>query len=219
MHIPDGFLDPLWCAATYALTLAYFAYAYRRVKSLYDPSASIPLVTVLSAAIFVAQMLNWPLPGGTSLHFVGSALSSIVLGPYLASFAMLLVLAVQTLVFHDGGITTLGANVLNMGIVAVWTGYGVFKLASAALKSISERRSKLVGAFVSGWLSIVVAGVAAGLEIGLSPSFPYGVLISVPVMASWHAALGIVEGAITALTVEYLSSKHPEAFLAEGGAR
>jgi cobalt/nickel transport system permease protein len=123
MHIPDGYLDPIWCAGTYAVTIAYLIYAYRRVRANYDVSRAIPLMTVFAAGIFVAQMLNWPIPGGTSLHFVGGALSAIALGPYLASYVMFLVLLVQALVFHDGGITTLGANVLNMGIIDVWVGY------------------------------------------------------------------------------------------------
>jgi len=141
-----------------------------------------------------------------------------VLGPYLASFSMLLVLVVQALLFHDGGLTTLGANVLNMGIIAVWVGYGLYRLVSAALRPLGEGRGRLVGAFIGGWLSIVAAGAAAGLEIGLSPSFPYGVMISVPVMAFWHAVLGVVEGAISALAVGYLSSRHPEVFVGGGGA-
>jgi ABC-type Co2+ transport system, permease component len=207
MHIPDGYLDPIWCAGTYAVTIAYLIYAYRRVRANYDVSRAIPLMTVFAAGIFVAQMLNWPIPGGTSLHFVGGALSAIVLGPYLASYVMFLVLLVQALVFHDGGITTLGANVLNMGIIDVWVGYLIYRLVT---RYVGGSRGIFLGAFLGGWAGITIAGAAAGTEIGLSPWFPYGIYVSLPVMASWHALLGIVEGAITAFVAQYLLTKHPE---------
>ncbi|ABM80114.1 energy-coupling factor ABC transporter permease [Hyperthermus butylicus] len=205
MHIPDGFLDPFWIAGTYAATLAYAVYAWRRIRGLFTREQVVAM-SVLAAGIFVAQMLNWPLPGGTSLHFVGGALAGILFGPWLGFYVMALVLAVQTLVFHDGGITTLGANILNMGIVAVLAGYYVYKAIARSLDG--TRRARFIGAFLGGWLGIVLAGLAAGVEIGLSPSFPYGVEISVPVMVTWHAALGVIEGLITALVVDYLYQRH-----------
>lgn len=219
MHIPDGFLDPIWCAATYVATLAYLAVSLQRVRGSCDPTGAVPLVAVFSAVVFVAQMLNWPLPGGTSLHFLGSSLLAIVLKPYLASLSVFLVLLVQALVFHDGGITTLGANALNMGVVAVWVGYWAYALTRRLSRLLGEERARALGSFLSGWLSVTAAGVATGFEIGLSSAFPYGVLISVPVMAAWHAALGTVEGLITALVVNYLALKHPEVFAVGGGVR
>lgn len=211
MHIPDGFLDPLTAAATYLITAGYGLAAWRRLKASFTPER-VSLLVVLSAAIFVAQMLNWPLPGGTSLHFVGGALAGILLGPLLGFVSLALVIAVQCLVFHDGGITTLGANLLNMAIVAVLTGYAVFRLS---LRLASGRGSRLVGAFVGGWLSIVLAGLACGLEIGLSPAFGFPVDVTVPIMVGWHAALGVVEGVITALVVDYVYARLPPA--ARGG--
>lgn len=127
MHIPDGFLDPVSAGATYAIFVAFAVYAFKRVKLSLNPE-SAPLVTVLAASIFAAQMLNWPIPGGTSLHFVGSALAGILLGPWLGFLALFLVLLVQCLVFHDGGITALGANVLNMGIIGVLVGYALYRV-------------------------------------------------------------------------------------------
>ncbi|MGC9119394.1 MAG: energy-coupling factor ABC transporter permease [Thermoproteus sp.] len=198
MHIPDGYLDPISAGATWAAMLGYGYYAYKHG----DLSKNMEIILALAAAIFVAQMLNWPIPGGTSLHLVGGALSAILVGPFDAFFVLLLVLVVQALVFHDGGITTLGANVINMGVIAPLVGYAVYK----ALR----RYGKFWAAFAAGWASITVAGFAAGLEIGLSPAFPYGVTISVPVMTMWHALLGIVEGLITALVVVYLSKRAPQ---------
>ncbi|HID40577.1 MAG TPA: metal transporter [Pyrodictium sp.] len=205
MHIPDGFLDPFWIMVTYAATIAYAVVAWSKIKGRLTQEQIIS-VSVLAAGIFVAQMLNWPLPGGTSLHFVGGALAGILFGPWLGFYIMALVLAVQTLVFHDGGITALGANIFNMAVVDVVIGYYLYR---AATRAISEtRKARLTGAFLGGWLGIVLAGLAAGIEIGLSPSFPYGVEVSVPVMVTWHAVLGVIEGLITALVVDYLYQRH-----------
>lgn len=198
MHIPDGYLDPLTCLVTYALAVGYGAVALRRARLEGEQQFLIP---ALAAAIFAAQMLNWPLPGGTSLHFVGGALAGILLGPWLGFLTMTLVLLVQTLIFHDGGITTLGANLLNMAIIAVLVGYLVFKAF--------PKHSKLLGAFVAGWLSSTVAGLACGVELGLSAQFLYGLSITVPVMAGWHAVLGIIEGVITAAVYLYLVRRAP----------
>ncbi len=202
MHIPDGFLDPYMSAATYAAFLGYTAYSLRRIGGTLDPSKA-SLVTVLAAGIFAAQMLNWPIPGGTSLHFVGGGLAGILLGPYLGFLAMFMVLLVQTLVFHDGGITALGANVLNMGIVAVLTGHYVYR-------SLRTRLGDFAAAFLGGWLSITLAGLATGLEIGASPSFGYYIDVTVPVMTLWHAVLGVIEGLVTALIVVRVKRVLPE---------
>lgn len=212
MHIPDGFLDPAWIIATYAATLAYIAATWRRARDLFSGDRAVAL-SVFAAGIFVAQMLNWPLPGGTSLHFVGGALAGILFGPVAGFYVMFIVLAVQALVFHDGGITTLGANALNMAVIDVLAGHYAYKLVLGLAGD--ARRSRLLGGFIGGWLGIVLAGLAAGVEIGLSPSFPYGVAVSVPVMVSWHALLGLVEGLATAFIVDYLHGR--SAFPALGG--
>jgi len=204
MHIPDGFLSPVWCAATYAASASYFAAAYRRLKAGLNPEV-MSRITVLAAGIFVAQMLNWPLPGGTSLHFVGGALAAILLGPWAGSLCLGIVVTTQCLVFHDGGITTLGANLLNMAIIDVLVGYAVFK-AVAGLGGAGGKRVFLAG-FLAGWLGIVAAGLACGVEIGLSPQFPYGVEVTVPVMAGWHAVLGLIEGAVTGLVAQHVLSR------------
>lgn len=214
MHIPDGFLDFPTAAITYILFLSYGYYALRKVRSS-KFTEYISLVSVLAACIFATQMLNWPLPGGTSLHFVGGALAGIMLGPWLGFLSMFLVLLVQCLIFHDGGITTLGANVLNMAIVAVLVGYAIYRILVIIFGAKDSVRT--VGAFLGGWLGITLAGALAGLEIGYSPSFPYGVSITLPIMAGWHAALGIIEGVITALTIQYLIRKAPHLVLSEGG--
>ncbi|MCS7105555.1 MAG: energy-coupling factor ABC transporter permease [Thermofilaceae archaeon] len=206
MHIPDGFLDPVTAGVTYLIALSYTVYAFKKARS-----SRVELLAPVSASIFVAQMLNWPLPGGTSLHFVGGALAGILLGPWNGYMAMFLVLLVQTLIFHDGGITAFGANLLNMAILSVYTGY-VFYKSFARFPG----RGKVIGSFLGGWLSLVVAGLACGLQLGVSTQFPHNVTLAVPVMAGWHAVLGLAEGVITAAVVSYISSKSPE--LLTGGA-
>ena len=211
MHIPDGFLDPVWIAGTYVASLGYIVFAGKRGKLTSDVGRISGLVGVVGAAIFVAQMLNWPLPGGTSLHFVGGALAAILLGPYIGCLTMAAVVTVQCLVFHDGGITALGANLLNMAVIAPLVGYTVFKASLAALKN--RKGGVLISGILAGWVSIFLAGVAAGIEIGLSPAFPLGVTLTVPVMGAWHGVLGIIEGLITGGAASYIATKAPDLWL------
>ena len=214
MHIPDGFLDIIISAVTYIVFLTYGYIALRRIR-VSGNSERISMVSVLAAGIFATQMLNWPLPGGTSLHFVGGALAAIMLGPWQGFLTMFLVLLVQCLVFHDGGITALGANVLNMAIIDVLVAYFMYRLF---VKKFGARNPvRVAAAFLGGWLGITLAGAACGLEIGYSPSFPYGPGVALPVMIGWHAALGIIEGVITALTVVYLTQRAPQLIFSEVG--
>jgi len=205
VHIPDGFLDIVTIIVTYAIFIMYLAYSLLKAKGI--SADKISLATVLAAGIFATQMLNWPLPGGTSLHFVGGALAGILLGPWLGFLTMFLVLFIQCIVFHDGGITALGANVLNMGIIGVLVGYYIFTVTNKVVRE--ARKARIIGAFLGGWISVIVAGIACGLEIGFSPACPYGVCVTVPVMGSWHAVLGVIEGIITALVVDYIALKAP----------
>ena len=216
MHIPDGFLDITTASVTYIIFILFGYYALRKSREMLK-SEMISFISVLAAGIFAAQMLNWPLPGGTSLHFVGGALAGIILGPWLGFLAMTSVLLVQALIFHDGGITTLGANALNMAIIAVLIGYFSYKFI---IGNFGNRDSiRFLGAFLGGWLGILIAGAAVAIEIGYSPSFPYGIAITIPVMVGWHAVLGIIEGLITALTIIYLSRRAPQLLSIEGGVK
>ena len=203
LHIPDGFLDPIICVITYVFMVSFMAYAYYRVREELTVEG-ISRITLLASAIFVAQMIAWPIPGGTSLHFLGGALAGILLGPYLGFFAMFLVLFVQCIIFHDGGITTLGANVLNMGIIGVLVGYWVFKVVS---RDTESAKRLFIGGFLAGWLSLGLAGTVAGLEIGLSTLFIYSITVTIPIMAAYHFALGMIEGLITAIVVSYLKGR------------
>lgn len=205
MHIPDGFLDLNVAAILYIMSVAVVGYSVLKMKEL---EVNRALIGVVAAAMFAVQMLNWPIPGGTSAHFVGGALAGILLGPYAGGLAMALVLVIQGLVFADGGLTALGANVWNMAVVNVFVGYYIYRAL--------EKVNRSVAAFTAGWLGITTAAIFTGIEVGLSSSFKYSLAAAVTVMGTWHGILGIIEGFITAGVVTYISSMRPD--LLEGKA-
>ena len=201
MHIPDGFLDLWICALMYVISAAVIGYSAVKLKGTLE-SKQVPLIGVVAAGIFAAQMLNWPIPGGTSAHLVGGAIAGILLGPYAGCLSMASVLTIQCLVFGDGGITSLGANIFNMGIVDVFVGYAVFK----ALRNFNQD----VATFLAGWLGIWLAAIACGIEIGVSSIFKYEIGVTVPTMGIWHGILGIIEGIITMLVIRYIALRQPD---------
>ena len=157
MHIPDGFLNIPTAATAYVISAGGVSYAVREAGRRLGEK-QIPLMGVLAAFIFAAQMLNFPIVGGTSGHLVGAALAAILLGPWAGLLIMSCVLIVQCLVFQDGGLVALGANVFNMGLVGCFLGYyvyrGVFRLTGG------DRRGTLVGGFVAAWGAVFVASIA-----------------------------------------------------------
>lgn len=201
MHIPDGFLDLWICAVMYLISAAVIGYSVRKLKGKLE-APQVPLFGIVGAGIFAAQMLDWPIPGGTSAHFVGGAIAGILLGPYAGCLAMVSVLTIQCLVFGDGGITALGANIFNMAIVPVFVGYGIFK----ALRRINQD----VALFLAGWIGIWLGAIAAGVEIGVSSIFKYELMTTVPVMGIGHGVLGTIEGFITMLAGRYVLIKQPD---------
>jgi len=201
MHIPDGFLDAKVCIASGALGAGAVAYALRRTKlTLARPE--VPKIALIGAFIFAAQMLNFPISGATSGHFLGGALASILFGPAIGVVVMAAVLIVQALVFQDGGLTVLGANILCTGVIGSYVGYGIYKLG---LKALGGRASKAV-TFVAAWSSIVAASCAVAVLLAWSDTFPLG--IALKAMAGWHSLIGIGEGLLTALVVAYLAERN-----------
>jgi cobalt/nickel transport system permease protein len=199
LHIPDGFLDLSIAAIFYIMSVVVVGYSILKMKK---QEVNGALIGIVAAAIFAVQMLNWPIPGGTSAHFVGGALAGILLGPYAGCLAMTLVLVIQGLVFADGGLTALGANVWNMAVVNVFVGYYIYRAL--------EKANKSVAAFAAGWLGITTAAIFTGIEVGFSSSFKYSLLTAVTVMGMWHGVLGIIEGVITAGVVTYIASMRPD---------
>jgi cobalt/nickel transport system permease protein len=224
MHIPDGLMDPTVSAIGWIEFLvvlgAVLLLAGNRVKE-----KNLPRVAVLSAGIFVAQMLNFPVGGGTTGHLVGGALFAIIAGPTVAIIGMTVVLLIQALMFGDGGITALGLNALNMAVIAPLTGWGVYTL----LKTMTEKggRSSAASGFVVGaaaWASVFVAAAACAAELAVSyavSSGAYGIAatVSVPAMLGMHAVIGVGEGIITAGVLAYLWSVLPDAITSASPTR
>lgn len=195
MHTPDGFLHPWMAGAFILLTGAVLAVAAMRVRDSLT-KYRIQLFAVVTAAVFAAQMLNWPIPGGTSAHFVGGAFAAIVLGPHLGALAVALVVAVQALVFGDGGALALGANIWNMAIVQAYVGYAVYTTLAD--------RNELLAIVSSGWIGITAAAASAGLQLGVSPGFTGEFIAVVAIMTGGHFILGIGEGVLTLAGVRLL---------------
>ncbi len=200
MHIPDGYLDLSIAMVMWVLSASVIGYSLRKISE--NRKINTPLIGVISAAIFAAQMLNWPIPGGTSAHFVGGALAGILLGPYAGSIAMASVIAVQAFLYGDGGLIALGANLWNMAVVNVFVGYYIYKAF--------ESKNKFIASFIAGWLGITVAAIFVGLEAGLSTSFRYSLPVAVSAMGLWHGVLGLIEGFITAGIVGYIHANRPD---------
>lgn len=193
MHIPDGFISAPVATVGCVVAVGCIAYAVKATNKKVGEK-EIPLMGVLAAFIFAAQMLNFPVVGGTSGHLIGAALAAILLGPWAAILIMTCVLAVQCLIFQDGGLFALGANIFNMGIVAGFIGYYVHR--GGAFFFGGHKRRTLVSGGLAAWLSVVIASVACAFELAISGTVPLG--IALPAMAGVHALIAIGEGAITA---------------------
>jgi cobalt/nickel transport system permease protein len=204
MHIPDGFLSVLVSIILWIISIIAIGYALRRVgKDLGE--RQVPLMGVLAAAIFAGQMLNFTVAGGTSGHLLGAALATILLGPWAAIIVMTTVVSIQALIFQDGGLLALGANIFNMAVIGVSVSYFAY---TSQKKLIGEQKwGVFVSGFVTAWLSIFIASLAAGLELAASGTSPAN--IAVPAMGGIHALIGIGEGLITvgALTFIYAARR------------
>ena len=188
MHIPDGFLaNEVWIPVAVISTAALSLSVRNSNKQLLDKS--IPRLGIISAFIFAAQMINFPVAGGTSGHLLGAALAVALMGPWLASVSLSLVLIIQSLLFQDGGVTALGANIFNMAFVGVFTAYFIQKLFSVNSKLFN------LGIILSAWFSVVTASLACALELYFSNITPF--LFVVPAMTVIHSIIGIGEAIIT----------------------
>jgi cobalt/nickel transport system permease protein len=213
MHIPDGFLSVLVSLVFWVLSALVIAVALRKASRELG-EREVPLMGVLAAAIFAGQMLNFTVVGGTSGHLLGAALAAILLGPWPAVLVMTSVVVVQALLFQDGGLLALGANIFNMAVIGVFVSYAVFTLLQRLLRGRSFSLS--VSGFAAAWASIFVAALACGLQLALSGISPANV--AVPAMAGIHALIGIGEGLITAGALAFLYAARRD-LLKVGGER
>jgi cobalt/nickel transport system permease protein len=205
MHIPDGFLSPEVAAVCAVPAVGAVGYGLRRASRELD-ERRVPLLGVTAAFVFAAQMLNFPVAGGTSGHFLGAALAAILLGPWLAGVVLSVVLVVQAFVFADGGVTALGANVLNMGVVGALVVGG---LMVGAQRVLPKRRGVFLAvAGVGAWLAVVAGAVACSFELALSGTVPLGTVL--PTMLGVHVLIGVGEAVITVAAVSAVLSTRPD---------
>ena len=204
MHIPDGFLDAKSIAVSVAASMPIVGMAVAKTRKVFD-DRQIPKMSVMAAFIFAAQMVNFPIVGGTSGHLIGATLAAVMLGPWSAVLVMTTVLIIQCLVFLDGGLTALGANILLMGIVAPWIGWWVYNF----LAGQSTNRLRVWGStFMASWCSTMAAAVVCTLLIVFSGYIPLKVVL--PAMVGWHAVIAVGEGLITSVVIAYIAQVKSE---------
>jgi cobalt/nickel transport system permease protein len=213
MHIPDGFLSTLVSIVFWGFSALIVAYALRRVgRELGE--RQVPLMGVLAAAIFAGQLLNFSVTGGTSGHLLGAALATILLGPWAAIVVMTSVVSIQALIFQDGGLLAMGANLFNMALIGVAVSYCAYTLVQKLARG--RTWGVFVGGFAAAWLSIVAAALAAALQLALSGTSPAN--ISVPAMGGIHMLIGIGEGLITTGALAFLYAARRDLFHTEASA-
>ena len=205
MHIPDGFLDAKTALTSGVLAAAGVGLALRTVRRSV-PARRVPLIGLTAAFVFVAQMLNFPVAGGTSGHLIGAVLAAVLLGPSAAVLVMTAVLILQCLMFADGGVTALGANLFNMAIVAPGVGYAIYAIVRRLAGG--DLRARLLGTAFAAWCSTVAASVACAGQLALSGTVAWGVAL--PAMSAVHALIGIGEALISTLVVAGVAQIRPE---------
>ncbi len=205
MHIPDGFLSvPVWVGAAVVSAAVVGIAAARARKSLGEQQ--VPMLGVCSAFIFAAQMLNFPVASGTSGHFGGAAMATALLGPFNAIICLTVVLIIQCFVFLDGGVTALGANVLNMGVLPAFAAWAV----QSGLIRVLPRKAGVAAATsgVSAWVAVVLGATACAIELGLSGKVPMGTALGA--MVGVHAVIGVGEAIITSAVVATVAAARPD---------
>jgi cobalt/nickel transport system permease protein len=205
MHIPDGFLSPEVAAGTAVVATGAVAIGLRRAGSRLDDRVVL-LLGVTGAFVFAAQMLNFPVAGGTSGHFLGAALATVLLGPWLACLVLAVVLGTQSFVFADGGVSALGANMVNMGVAGALVTGG---LMLAARRVLPRRRGALLGVAGAGaWLSVVAGAAGTSLCLAVSGTVPLETVL--PAMLGAHALIGVGEAVVTVAALGALMATRPD---------
>ena len=207
LHIPDGFLSPAVALICWVITIVVVALSIRKTSHALGQK-QIPLMGIMAAFIFAAQMINFPVPGGTSGHLLGGALAAIALGPWPAVLVMTAVVSVQGLLFQDGGLLAMGANILNMGILTAAVGYGLYRLVANRSTGL-----KLGVAGLAAWLSVMTSALATSLELWLSGTSRLDIVM--PAMLLVHALIGIGEALITVAALAFIMKVRPDILAGE----
>jgi cobalt/nickel transport system permease protein len=198
VHMPDGLINAQVSIGAGVLVAGAVAVSLKKTKGSLD-SQMAPMAGLVAVFIFAAQMINFPVAAGTSGHLMGGALAAILVGPWVAVLVMTVVVGIQALVFADGGLSALGLNILNMGIVTVVVGTLIFALL---MKLLSRTKASIVAASaIAAVVSVAASAFAFVIEYYLGGNATYDpktVLVSV---VGVHLLIGIGEAIITALTV------------------
>ena len=202
LHIPDGFLTIVVSLIFWLITILMVGLAVSKTnRSLGEKQ--VPIMGVMAAFIFAAQMLNFPIAGGTSGHFLGGALAAIVLGPWAGILVMTAVVGIQALLFQDGGLLVMGANIFNMGILTAVIGYGLYRLAIHQKKGI-----RLAMAGGGAWIATMAAALITSLQLWLSGTTRLEIVL--PAMLGVHALIGLGEALITVAALAYIEQTRPD---------
>ena len=214
MHMADALVSPVVAGVMYACSAAVVGFSIRKVRSS-EANRRIPLMGVMGAFVFAAQMINFAIPGtGSSGHLCGGMLLSALLGPYAGFLTMTAILLIQCLLFADGGLMALGCNVWNMGFYGCFVGGFLIWRAFTSRKMSAGRilAASVAGCIVSlllGAFSVTLETLASGIT-----ELPFGVFVRF--MLPIHLVIGLVEGLITAAVLIFVFESRPE--LLEGGA-
>jgi cobalt/nickel transport system permease protein len=204
MHIPDGFIDGKTAVTTAMLSAVGVGLALRQVKREL-PTRKTPLLGLSAAFLFAAQMVNFPVAGGTSGHLIGGVLVAALLGPSAAVVVVTTVLIVQCFLFADGGVLALGANIFNMAILNPVIGYAIYRLVSRCLPGT---RARVTAIAFAGWCSAVVASISCTGQLAWSGTVAWSA--GFPAMAGVHMLIGIGEGLISALVYLAVQRARPD---------
>jgi cobalt/nickel transport system permease protein len=203
LHAPDGFFATWLAIVAFVVSAGVIALALRKVSAHLDERA-VPLMAVMAAFIFAAQMLNFPVAGGTSGHLIGGALAAILLGPWAAVIVVTAVVGVQALMFQDGGLVVLGVNIFNMAIVSSFVAWALFTTVNHG----TSPRTLLVSSFIAAFGSVVAAAMVTAVQLSLSGTSP--LTVAFPAMTGVHALIGIGEGLITMGAVAFVRQARPD---------
>ena len=215
MHIPDNYLSPTTCAVLAVAAAPVVGLSITKVKAqLKENKELAPMLGIAASLSFLLMMFNVPIPGGTTAHAVGGVLLSILIGPYAASLALSVALLLQALLFGDGGILALGANIFNMAIAMPLVGYAVYHF-------FRKQNHETAGVLVGSYVGINVAAFLTAIELGIQPIIatqggeplynPYGLAVTIPAMMVTHLTIaGAVEVFFTYVIYRFVKQVAPQ---------
>jgi cobalt/nickel transport system permease protein len=207
VHIPDGFINGGTSAGAGVIAAGGLAVSLRRTADVLDEK-QVPLAGVVSAFIFAVQMLNFPVASGTSGHLLGGVLAAVLVGPWMGSLCLAVVLFVQALLFADGGLSALGLNVVNMALVTAFAGYVLFLLVRRVLPRTAP--SVVIASGIASGVAVMLASLAFTVEYAIGGTGGASVTTVAGAMTGVHTLIGIGEGILTALTVSSVLAVRPD---------